>query len=127
MTTAKYCGEGGYTSNFIASDLLGSKGSKATEETALRGNRWVKDTRERDGAYCSNTIPGPINHWANLARKQHKYIRPPTAGAVFKGFIKDTLNLGGAILTTTGDIAQNMVYTIGGWLWPLMRTLLTWC
>ena len=71
----KYCGEDGYTSHYIASDLLGSKGSKATQDTAPRGNRWVNDIREQEGVYCSNTVPGVINHWANMARKKYKYVR----------------------------------------------------
>ncbi|CAL8234067.1 unnamed protein product [Arctogadus glacialis] len=127
MTTAKYCGEYGYTSHYIASDLLGSRGSKATQDTTQRGNRWVNDTREQDGEYCSNTVPGVINQWTNIARKKHRYVRPLTVGAIIKGVITNTLNIGGAALTTAGDLTQNVLYTIGGWIWPMVKTLLTWC
>ena len=82
MTTAKYCGEESYISNFIALDLLGSTGSKASRDTAPRGNRWGSDTREIEGTFCSNTVQITTVHWAKLARKlrptyaNHTYIHP---------------------------------------------------
>ena len=45
-------------------------------------------------------------------------ICPPTVGAVIKGVIANTLNIGGAALTTAGDVTQSIIYTIGGWVWP---------
>ena len=47
-------------------------------------------------------------------------------GAVIKGVIANTLNIGGAALTTAGDVTQSIIYTIGGWVWPL-KALLIWC